>query len=40
MLFNRDDINMIFFIGFQDIEELVYREKVLKDNDEKSIKEQ
>lgn len=28
ILFNQEDIKMIFFIGFQDVEEFLYREKV------------
>lgn len=39
LLFNNADINMIYFIGFQDIEELAYRKMVLKDNDTKAQKE-
>lgn len=39
LLFNSTDIGMIYFIGFQDIEELAYRQMVLKDNDSKSQKE-
>ena len=30
ILFNREDIDMVFFIGFQDIEELAYREELYK----------
>ncbi|MDE7028748.1 MAG: DUF4176 domain-containing protein [Lachnospiraceae bacterium] len=38
ILFNNTDINMIYFIGFQDIEELAYRKIVLNDSDAKSQK--
>lgn len=30
MLFNSDDIQMIFFIGFQDVDELVYRSVLIE----------
>lgn len=36
ILFNNSDISMIYFIGFQDIEELAYRKIVLKGNDAKN----
>ncbi len=29
LLFNQEQISMIHFIGFQDIEELIYRSKIL-----------
>lgn len=31
IVFNHEDIRMIYFIGFQDIEELAYRQVVLVD---------
>lgn len=33
VLFNNADITMIYFIGFQDIEELAFRKMVLKKSD-------
>lgn len=33
LLFNRADISMIYFIGFQDIEELAFRQVVLKNEE-------
>ncbi len=33
ILFNNDDVSMIYFIGFQDIEELAFRKIVLKDDE-------
>ena len=32
LVFNRSDISMIYFIGFQDIEELAFRQMVLKED--------
>lgn len=39
ILFNHEDISMIYFIGFQDIEELAYRQMVLKGKDSGQQKE-
>lgn len=39
ILFNSEDIKMIYFIGFQDIEELAFRQMVLKDKDSEQQKE-
>lgn len=36
IVFNHEDIAMIFFIGFQDIEELAYREVIAKADKEES----
>ncbi len=33
ILFNNEDISMVYFIGFQDIEELAFRKMVLKNED-------
>ena len=30
LLFNDDDIRLVFFIGFQDFEELAYRDALIK----------
>lgn len=40
ILFNNEDIEMIYFIGFQDIEELAFRKMVLKKDKTEMQKEQ
>ena len=39
VVFDNSDISMIYFIGFQDIEELAFREMVLNDGHFKDSKE-
>jgi len=37
--FNRDAIEMVYFIGFQDLEEIEFRHKILGSLDDLEIKE-
>lgn len=34
LLFNHDQIQMVYFIGFQDLEEIALRQMLAKDNEE------